>query len=250
MIFFFIKSLASKLEIKRAMIASKNEKINDLSRNSSLNKSNIKRESLNNNRRDSSHYQIGLDGKSFYKTKFNDSLWDNSKMKIHNNNEMNDLFNLNINNIKKRSKVLDDSNFLMSRVFQNSSSLSISTPNNSQNNISYNNNNYNIFINRSSKNANQYYRSYKENNKDIEILNNNINIITINKNRSCSRNRISLLRKLDTNLNNIKIKNMEKKSNNENNENIENNNNITDNNNINIKTTEIKLNNDASQYKK
>lgn len=185
-----------------------------------------------------------MDGKSFYKTKFNDSLWDNSKIKIQNNNyEMNDLFNLNINNIKKRSKGLDDSNYLMSRVFQNSSSLSSSSPNNSPNNLS-NNNNYNIIINRSFKKGSPFSRSYKENNnnRDIEILNNNINIITINKNRSNSRNRLSLLRKLETNLNNIN--NIEKKSNNEN-ENNENN----INNNQNIKTTELMLNNDISQYK-
>ena len=252
--FIFVKSLASKLEQKRAMLTSKEQKINNLSRNSSFDKSDGKRESLKSDRRNSSYYQIGIDGKSFYKTKYNDSLWDNSKIKMqnNNNNEMNDLFHLNINSIKKRSKVLDDSNYLMSRVFQNSSSISSSSPNNSQNNIS-NNNNYNIFINRNFKKGNAYSRSYKENNnRDIEILNNNINIITINKNRSNTRNRLSLLRKLDTNINN-----MEKNSKNENNvnfdnfENNDNNENINNiNNNQNIKTTELMLNNDISQHKK
>ena len=235
---FFVKSLAGKLELKRAMINSKAQKLNDSSKNSSVNKSDEK--SVKNDRK-SSYFEIGVDGKNYYKN--NDSIWENSKIKIK-NDEKNEF--LNLKSIKKRSKIMDDSNYYnMSRVFHNSSSLSSS----SSQNKSSNNNNYKIIIDRSFKNKhaiNSINKSYKEKNQEIEIMNNNINIITINKNRSNKRNKLSLLRRVETNLNNTKS-NLNNINHNINN-NIINNKNENNESNNNIKTTELMMNNDILKY--
>ena len=246
---FFVESLASKLELKRALLTSKEQKGDNLSRNSSFNKNDLKRDSLGNQRRNSS---AEMDGNNF-RNKINESMWENSKIRIKKADEMNELYNLN--SIKKKSGVLDDNKYYLSRVFQSSSSLSSSSNKrisiSNVSNVSKPSNNYDN--NMHYKNNKSFQRSsVDKKSKEYEITNNNINIITINKNTN-KKNKISFLRKVDTNFNqnynNINI--LQYRGNlNENNINHYNSNIIENNdNNHNIRTTDLMLNNDIRQYK-
>ena len=247
---FFVESLASKLELKRALLTSKEQKSIDLSRNSSLNKNDLKRDSLGNQKRSSS---LEMDGNNF-RNKINESMWENSKIRIKKTDEMNELYNLN--SLKRRKGVLlDENKYYLSSVFQSSSSLSSSSNKrisiSNMSNVSKASNQYDNNIHYKIKTSFQRSSSDKKS-KDYEITNNNINIITINKNTN-KKNKISFLRKVDTNFNqnynNINI--LQYKGNlNENNIHHYNSNIYENNdNNQNIRTTELMLNNDIRQYK-
>ena len=220
---FFIKSLKGKLELKRALLTTE-VKINDISMNSSMNKSEMKKD-INNNERIKS-YEIDCDDN--YQKNNNNSIFENSNFKMKNNDD-----NYNFNYLNKRNGISNESNNYMSRVFQNSSSISVSS---SHNNLSNQSNNYSIKKN--IKNRTNYNESIKDNdninNKRSEKINDNrIDIISINRNK---RNRISLLRKVDSVVNN-------NNNNSEKNETNNNNNNQT-------KTTEIMITTDILKFNK
>ena len=235
---FFVKSLSGKLELKRAMLNSDQEKINEISRNSSLNRTDLKKVSLINGRGSS---MLEIDGNDL-RNKINESMFENSKIRMKINDENNEFYSLN--NVNKRSRIIDDNQYYLSRVFQSSSSLSSSSKISSSKK-SYDSNNYNIIINRKYKNQTSINKSsIDKKSKEIGITNNNINIITINKNRNNKKHRISLLRKVETNFNNDHNNNIHND--------INDNNNINNNNenNHNIRTTDLMINNnDIKQYK-
>ena len=232
----FVKSLKGELELKRAMLMSEAKNL-DISRNSSFEG---KRDSLKN-RKNFSNSQINIENN--FKLNNISCYLDNSKIRINNKEQMNEFYNLN------NKKILDNSNSnnYISRVFQNSSSLSSSSHNNlsinSNNNSNSRSNSYKIIINKSYKdnNISKESSSSHDNNIDNDIIERdkiyNINRYTYNKNIK-KRNRISLLRRVETNLNNIN--NNDNKINNENNE---------SNNNQNIKSTDIMITNDRLQIK-
>ena len=219
---FFQKSLKGQLELKRAMLTDEEIKENEISRNSSMER-NVMKESIKNDKRNSC-LEIGVNAENCNKSRNNDSLQENSNIKIK-TNELNDFCNLNSINHKR---ALDSSNYYMSRVFKNNSSISSSS-----NNIS---NSYHIIINKSMKNNNDYSGSFKNNYKDSEKIKiNTIKISSFNNNSNHRNNRLISIKKINTNLDNI-------------NNNINNDNN--ENNNQNIKTSEIMINNDILQLKK
>ena len=214
--FFFLKSLKGDLQLKRAMLNVSESKGNDISRKSSLNIIDAKPINIKNDIR-SSVIDSNVNPKDLY----SNSLLESSNVRINNYGIVNGFSNIN-----KKSGILDGSNYYMSRVFKNSSSLSSS----SHNNLSNKSNSYNIIINKSMKNVNVSIGSSKENNnKENETIINNIKIININKNMNKKNRKISLLKKIKTNKNNTLDEN---------------------NQNQNIKTTDINMTNDFLQFKK
>jgi hypothetical protein len=224
---FFVKSLKGQLELKRAMLATEEIKINDIS-NSSLNRSEMRKEGMNNNRILS--YQIDGDDKM----NKNESVFESSNIRMKNNENNDDLYNLNC--LNNKSRLNNDSNNYFSRIYQNSSSLSSC----SQQNNSIQSNCY--AIKKGIKNKNIYNESFMDivNNKKSEKVNDNIiHIMSINNKK---RNRISLLRKVDNNImNNTTKNNTNTFVNNEKNDN---------NNNQNTKTTEIMITTELLQFNK
>ena len=219
---FFVKSLKGQLELKRAMLTNDEIKMNEIS-NSSVNRSEMRKEVLNNDRILS--YQI--EGGDDINNKNNESMFDSSNMKMRNNDDLH-----NLNYLNKKNKIYNDSNEYFSRIYQNSSSISSS----SQHNISLQSNSFNIKKN--IKNKTNYNESFMEavNNKKSDKINDNlVDIISINNNK---RNKISLLRKIDNNIANNTTKN-NTFVNNEKNE-INNN----------QKTTEIMITTDLLQFNK
>ena len=244
---FFVKSLRGELELKRAMLISDEKQNNNISKNSSLNNSDIKQESFKNIRRNSNSEK---DEESYYKYKNSNSFFDNSNIRMNKKEQLNEFLNLNNKNILDSSHNKNN----MSRVFQNSSSLSSSSSHNNLSSKSNNSNNsYKIIIHKNYKNENISHESSKDNNIIINREKmNDINRYTLNKNKNNKRNRISLLRKVETNLYNLN-NNINNNINNINNINNYINNNKENNDssiNQNIKTSEIMITNDILHLKK
>ena len=158
---FFVKSLRGELELKRAMLISDEKQNNNISKNSSLNNSDIKQESFKNIRRNSNSEK---DEESYYKYKNSNSFFDNSNIRMNKKEQLNEFLNLNNKNILDSSH----NNNYMSRVFQNSSSLSSSSSHNNlsskSNNSNNSNNSYKIIIHKNYKNENISHESSKDNN--------------------------------------------------------------------------------------
>ena len=225
---FFQRTLSGKLELKRVMQSFGSLRENDLSGNSSINKDIFKNEDSQNYNQVKPYLEIGIDKENYRKSKVNNSFWENSNIRIKNNETNNDFSNLN--NFY-HNNALDENSLYKSRVFRNSSSFSSS-------NKSDKSNSYHAINNKTIKIEENYNESFIENdNKDSEKI--NIKTIKINRLRDNSNhknNRISYLKKINNN-NSI--------SNNSNNNNYN-----TDNNNQNIRTSEIMISHDILNQNK
>ena len=227
---FFQRTLSGKLELKRAMQSIGELRENDLSRNSSINKSDVKKDSFQENNQINPYLEIGVDRENYRKSMANNSFWENSNIRIKNNETNNEFSNLN--NFYQKN-VLDENSFNKSKTFKNSSSLS------SSNNKSEKNNNYDAINNKTIKLEENYNGSFIENQcKDSEKLNiKTIKIRHFKDNSNKKNNRLSYLKKINNNNNSI-------------NNNSNNNNYNTDNNNQNIKTSEIMISHDILKQTK
>jgi hypothetical protein len=223
---FFQRTLSEKLQLKRAMQSIEELRENEPSKNSSINKSDAKKDKFQDENQVKPYLEIGINRENYRKSKVNNSFWENSNIRIKNNEANNEFSNLN--NFYQKS-VLDESNLNKSKVFKNSSSLS------SCSKKSEKSNSFDVINNKAIKIEDNRNFIEKEDREKINIK--TIKKLHLKDNSNQKNNRLSHLKKI-TNNNSI-------------NNNSNNNNYYTDNNNNqNIRTSEIMISHDILKQNK
>jgi hypothetical protein len=87
---FFQRTLSGKLQLKRAMQSIEELRENEQSKNSSINNNDAKKDNFQDENQIKPYLEIGIDRENYRKSKVNNSFWENSNIRIK-NNEANEL---------------------------------------------------------------------------------------------------------------------------------------------------------------